>query len=40
MRVNPGYSLGKNQIETPYKNPADFDRIVEGLRKARLPTKG
>jgi adenylate cyclase len=39
MRVNPGYSLGKNQIETPYKNPADFERIVEGLRKAGLPEK-
>jgi adenylate cyclase len=40
MRVNPGYSLGKNQVETPYKNPADFDRIVEGLRKAGLPETG
>jgi adenylate cyclase len=39
MRVNPGCSLGKNQIETPYKNPADFERIVEGLRKAGLPEK-
>jgi adenylate cyclase len=39
MRVNPGYSLGKNEIETPYKNPTDFERIVEGLRKAGLPEK-
>ncbi len=40
MRVNPGYSLGKNRVETPYKNPADFDRIVAGLRKAGLPETG
>jgi TolB-like protein/Tfp pilus assembly protein PilF len=37
LRVNPEYSLEHRQHVLPYKNPADFDRIVEGLRKAGLP---
>ena len=35
--INPAYSLEQRRNVLPYKNPADFDRIVEGLRKAGLP---
>jgi adenylate cyclase len=35
--INPTYSLEQRRNVLPYKNPADFDRIVEGLRKAGLP---
>ncbi len=37
LRVNPAYSLEHRRKVLPYKNPADFERIVEGLRKAGLP---
>jgi adenylate cyclase len=37
LRVNPKYSLEHRQHILPYKNLADFDRIVDGLRKAGLP---
>jgi len=36
-RVNPGYSLEHRRSVLPYKDPADFDGVVEGLRKAGLP---
>lgn len=35
--VNPGYSIEQRRNVLPYKNPADFERIVEGLGKAALP---
>ena len=38
FRVNPGYSLEHRRNVLPYKNPDDFERIVEGLRKAGLVT--
>ena len=34
LRVNPDYSLEYRRKVLPYKNPEDFERIVEGLRKA------
>ena len=37
MRVNPEYSLEHKRKILPYKNPADFERIVDGLRQAGLP---
>ncbi len=37
LRVNPAYSLEQRRKVLPYKNPDDFERVVEGLRKAGLP---
>ena len=37
LRVNPAYSLEHRRKVLPYKNPADFEHFVEGLRKAGLP---
>jgi adenylate cyclase len=34
LRVNPDYSLEERRRILPYKNPADFERVVEGLHKA------
>jgi TolB-like protein/Flp pilus assembly protein TadD len=34
LRINPNYSLAHRQKVLPYRNPAVFDKIVEGLRKA------
>jgi tetratricopeptide (TPR) repeat protein len=40
LRVSPGYSLEQRRKVLPYKNPDDFERVVEGLRKAGLPESG
>jgi adenylate cyclase len=37
LSVNPACSLEQRRNVLPFKNPADFERIVEGLRKAGLP---
>ncbi|ANK92523.1 MULTISPECIES: adenylate/guanylate cyclase domain-containing protein [Rhizobium] len=34
LRVNPDYSLEYRRKVLPFKNPADFELVVEGLRKA------
>ncbi len=39
LRVNPDYSLDHKRHILPFKNPADFEKIVSGLRKAGLPEK-
>ena len=36
LRINPEYSLAHRREVLPFKNPADFDRILEGLGKAGL----
>ncbi|MBX5106555.1 tetratricopeptide repeat protein [Rhizobium lentis] len=36
FRINPDYSLEHRRKVLPYKNPADFEHIVDGLRKAGL----
>jgi adenylate cyclase len=36
LTVNPNFSLEQRAKVLPFKNPADWDRIVEGLRKAAI----
>ncbi|MEX2650182.1 MAG: adenylate/guanylate cyclase domain-containing protein [Alphaproteobacteria bacterium] len=37
LAVNPEFSLAQRARVLPYKDPADFQRIVDGLAKAGLP---
>ena len=37
LRINPDYSLEHRRKVLPYKNPEDFEQVVEGLRKAGVP---
>jgi adenylate cyclase len=36
LRINPEYSLERRRRILPYKDPAVFERLVEGLRKAGI----
>jgi len=38
FHLNPDFSLEQRRRVLPYKNPADFERVVEGLRRAGLVT--
>ena len=35
-RINPGFSIERRRRVQPFRNPEDFERRVEGLRKAGL----
>jgi adenylate cyclase len=37
LQLKPDYSLERRRHVLPFRNPADFDRRLEGLRKAGLP---
>jgi adenylate cyclase len=37
LAANPNFSLEQRRRVLPYKDPADFQQVVEGLRKAGLP---
>jgi len=37
IKVNPGFSMAQRERVLPYKDPADFRRVTEGLAKAGLP---
>jgi adenylate cyclase len=39
FRVNPDYSLEYRRTVLPFKNPEEFEKIVDGLRKAGLVSK-
>jgi adenylate cyclase len=39
FRVNPDYSLEYRRTVLPFKNPGDFEKIVDGLRKAGVVPK-
>jgi len=36
LRINPKFTVESFMKKTPYKNPSDRDRVVQGLRKAGL----
>jgi adenylate cyclase len=36
LKINPAFSLNWARDNTPFKNPADLERYIEGLRKAGL----
>jgi TolB-like protein/Tfp pilus assembly protein PilF len=36
LRINPDYTLEHRRGILPYRNPADFEQILEGLRKGGL----
>ena len=37
MKIAPNFSIERQRRILPYKNPDDFERRVEGMRKAGLP---
>ena len=40
MRISPNFSIERQRRILPYKNPDDFERRVEGMRKAGLTVQG
>ena len=40
LRANPGFSIEQRRAVLPYKNPADFEKVIEGLRAAGIPEAG
>ena len=36
LRINPGFSIERRRRVLPFRNPEDFERRLEGLRKAGL----
>ena len=36
LQINPGFSIERRRRVLPFRNPEDFERRVEGLRKAGL----
>ena len=36
LRINPDYSLDHRRNILPYRNPADFEHLLDGLRRAGL----
>ena len=36
LRVNPEYSIHRKRDILPYRNPADFQQVIDGLRKAGI----
>ena len=37
LRIDPGYSIERRRRILPFRDPAEFERRVEGLRKAGIP---
>ncbi len=36
LKINPAFSMDRRRRVLPFRNPEDFERRVEGLRKAGL----
>jgi adenylate cyclase len=36
FRINPDYDLDHRRTVLPYKNPSDFEHVLDGLSKAGL----
>ena len=37
MRIAPNFSIERRRHILPFRNPDDFERRIEGMRKAGLP---
>jgi len=36
IKIDPDFSIERQRRVLPYRNPDDFDRRVDGLRKANI----